>query len=741
MTETKSIIKVASAQTAKGAGWNPVQGEAFSKMLKANETLSDEEKECLVEETTSILSECVDPKKPNVVNTGLVIGYVQSGKTLSFTGLAALARDNQYRLVILLAGTTNNLVEQSRARLRDDLDIGGVVREWKLFSTRQNGFQQSELDRMTTELVRWRKGGARSRTILIISMKQHQHLDNLEKLLSATDFSDVPTLIIDDEGDQVGINTKAKQDKESTTYSRIAALRCLFPHHSYLLYTATPQAPLLISRIDTLSPDFGCLLTPGNKYVGGKEFFVEGATKYIKHIPLDDVPDKHEPPSEPPNSLLAALRDYFVGVAVGLLEEDDKKKGRNRSMMIHPAVPKDEHLMFSQWVKQTKENWVTILKDKKHKHYEGLIAAFESSAQGLFKTYETGIRFADVLSFLLDAIEDTAVVELNTREKNRIPTVDWKGEYSWILVGGIGLDRGFTVEGLTVSYMPRSTGVRNADNIQQRARFFGYKKGYLGLCRIYLTTESVNAFTDYVKHEKFIGESIRRHLNKGKPLKEWCRTYHLDPSFNPTRNSVVNLDMRQLKGYGGWIIPAQPFEDSEIVSENREVADEIVNSFDFHPYSEAGWNDKQVVPAFSDTIKLADLLPKVRRLRYKWPGDGQQHSELLRLFERLVNEEPDMTCSFYALSGPWSGVSAVRTLSDKMPAKIKNLFQGGNAKTNYPGARALISAETITFQLHRYDIQTSDKKRKIYDVPTLAVYAPDRLMENVWVERHPPDVL
>ncbi len=88
----------------------------------------------------------------------------------------------------------------------------------------------------------------------------------------------------------------------------------------------------------------------------------------------------------------------------------------------------------------------------------------------------TDVSYAeDIVPILFEAMEETAVTELNTREKSRIVPVDWAGEYSWILIGGIGLDRGFTVEGLTVSYMPRSTGVGNADNIQQRARFFGYK--------------------------------------------------------------------------------------------------------------------------------------------------------------------------------------------------------------------------------------------------------------------------
>lgn len=732
MGENKSIIKVAPSTAIAYGKWSPVQGSAFSDML-ANTSLSREEKDRLSEETATILAQCVDPAKTGEVNTGLVIGYVQSGKTLSFTGLAALARDNQYRLVILLAGTTNNLVEQSHARLKDDLDID-ATREWTLFSTQQKGFQQSELDRVNTEFARWRRGSPRARTILIVSMKQHQHLDSLSKLLSDANLDDVPTLIIDDEGDQAGINTRAKQNEESTTYSRILELRKLFPHHSYLLYTATPQAPLLISRIDTLSPDFGCVLTPGTKYVGGQDFFIEGASKYIEPIPVGDVPDKNDPPTEPPGSLLAALRHYFVGVAIGLLEEEDQK-GRNRSMMIHPAVPKNEHLMFARWVKQTKENWAIILQDEHHEDYADLIAAFELSTKELLATYDTEFTSNDVLSVLFDAIEATAVVELNTREKNRIPTVGWKGEYSWILVGGIGLDRGFTVEGLTVSYMPRSTGVGNADNIQQRARFFGYKKGYLGLCRIYLTAENIDAFTDYVKHEESIRSSIRHHLQQGKKLKDWHRVYQLDPSLKPTRSSVILLEMYQSKGRGGWVIPDHPFDGSEIVSENRDVVDEIISGFDFQKHGEPSWTAKQVVPAFSDTIKLVDLLPRIAQLRYKWPDDSLQHSALLLVLERLTIKEPDMPCSVYALSGPWSGVEGERSLSDSVPPKIKNLFQGKNVPTGYPGARALKSEEMITFQLHRYDIQTSDKKRTIRDVPILAVHVPDHLMERVWIER------
>ncbi|MCA6277475.1 MAG: hypothetical protein IM662_06925 [Phenylobacterium sp.] len=729
---TKGTIKVEIQ--APSPGWRPTQGEAFTGLLNANPKLSPDEQDRLIRETTGILADCVDPCGASQENTGLVIGYVQSGKTLSFTGLTALARDNKFQLVILLAGTTNNLVEQSFDRIKKDLEID-TNRQWKLLTTQQKGFQAGELDRVKSELVKWQRSNPRAKTILIVCMKQHQHLENLAKHLAKLDLANVPTLIVDDEGDQAGINTKAKKNEESTTYARILALRNQFPLHSYVLYTATPQAPLLISRIDVLSPDFGTVLTPGEQYVGGQDFFSPaGQSRYVETILASEVPDPLNPPTEPPKSLLSALRDFFVGVAIGLLEKRDSK-GENRSMMIHPAVPKSDHLMFARWVKQIRDDWCVILEDASHPRHKELMDAFEKSAKGLFKTYSCPFSFDEIDSCLLDAVESTAIMELNTREKSRIPSIDWKGEYSWILVGGISLDRGFTVEGLTVSYMPRSTGVGNADNIQQRARFFGYKRGYLGLCRIYLTAENTDAFTDYVKHEESIRASIKHHLEEGKTLKDWRRTYFLDQKLKPTRSSVILLEMYQSRGRGGWIAPDHPHDDSDILAENREAAKDILRDFQFFRYAEDGWNEKQAVPAFNNAIKLADFLPYFGKFRYKWPDDNLQHSSLMLMLGRLVAGTPEATCSFYAFSGPWSGVEAIRSLNDEQPAKIKNLFQGSNARTNYPGARALISQNDVTFQLHRYDLQTGDKRRTLRDVPVFAVHFPDHLIERVWVER------
>lgn len=48
---------------------------------------------------------------------GLVIGDVQSGKTATYSGLICKAVDAGYKVVILLAGITENLRQQTQERI------------------------------------------------------------------------------------------------------------------------------------------------------------------------------------------------------------------------------------------------------------------------------------------------------------------------------------------------------------------------------------------------------------------------------------------------------------------------------------------------------------------------------------------------------------------------------------------------------------------------------------------------
>jgi hypothetical protein len=75
------------------------------------------------------------------------------------------------------------------------------------------------------------------------------------------------------------------------------------------------------------------------------------------------------------------------------------------------------------------------------------------------------------------------VLVVNSADDADVPDFDrtpvWK-----IIVGGTKLSRGYTVEGLTISYFRRRA--RNQDTLMQMGRWFGFRPGYRDLVRLYI---------------------------------------------------------------------------------------------------------------------------------------------------------------------------------------------------------------------------------------------------------------
>ena len=105
--------------------WIPVAGEQANGVAEWS-NLDDAARKRLIESSIEILGSGVNPATPASA-TGLIAGYVQSGKTLSFTNVIALARDNGFPLVIVIAGNKDSLLTQSHQRLAKDLDVDGGV--------------------------------------------------------------------------------------------------------------------------------------------------------------------------------------------------------------------------------------------------------------------------------------------------------------------------------------------------------------------------------------------------------------------------------------------------------------------------------------------------------------------------------------------------------------------------------------------------------------------------------------
>nr|WP_255539463.1 Z1 domain-containing protein [Polynucleobacter sp. JS-Safj-400b-B2] len=135
------------------------------------------------------------------------------------------------------------------------------------------------------------------------------------------------------------------------------------------------------------------------------------------------------------------------------------------------------------------------------------------------------------------------------------------------------MDRGYTVEGLCITYMPRPLGASPAaDTLQQRARFFGYKQAYLGVCRVFVQRNVIQAFAEYVEHEEFVRAALNN--SRGKPLTDWRRDFILSSMLKPTRTSVIGLGIRSIPA-DGWMVPKVLQRDQEAIRANQALLNKV----------------------------------------------------------------------------------------------------------------------------------------------------------------------
>lgn len=503
-------------------------GENFERFISDLPPMEEEEVLRIKNSTINILRKCIPSKfeEPSFEkNTGLVLGYIQSGKTMSFTSLIALASDNDYKIVVVFAGTTTILLKQTIDRLREDLNDKN---EYVIIP-------EGGIDKVN-KVVGIVKNKVRERTIILPILKQWQHIEKLSELFASKRLSPLlpklGVLIIDDEADQASLNGFARRNyklskerkyenisdddekatfKFSTTYNRISILKHLIPNHSYIQYTATPQANLLLDQRDLLRPAWCEVLDPGNKYTGGISFFT-GNKDLIHEIEKEIFKNQEDP--EMPNKLGHAFRLYLMESALLCYNFKNKKRKRKvlklTSMMIHADRLISVNNLYLRWLKNYLKYIYQDLRNREEECIEEFLEIYDELKVKLANYFEDFPIFDEVISkimyYVLEELEFWFVAGKNDNE------VDWDRSSHHILVGGQKLDRGFTVKNLIVTYMPRTTKSKsNADTIEQRCRFFGYKKDYIEACKVYLPLDSINEFEEYVDFEKHLRDFLKKY--------------------------------------------------------------------------------------------------------------------------------------------------------------------------------------------------------------------------------------
>lgn len=731
------IVELVTSQVSENglARWSPTLGAETSTLLD-HQGLPTESRNTVLRESMEILGSCVPPTDGDGQDIGLIIGYVQSGKTLSFTTVAALAHDNGYQVVIVLAGTSTSLLGQSEDHLSEDLQLGASLsRNWKHFSNPSP--RGADGNSIASTLEDWRDttvARADCRTVLITVMKNRTRLNNLIQVLSRLDLTHVPILVIDDEADQAGLNTRVRLEGEqrSAVYQSMEALRRLLPQHTFLQYTATPQAPLLINLIDVLSPRFVYVLTPGTGYVGGKEFFVDHPN-LVCTIPENEIPTDTQRLNEPPHTLIYAMQIFFLGVAAGLLEGTGPGN-EYRSMMVHPSQRTASHAQYLRWVSQIIETWRTTLTlNVQDQDRRELLADFGPAYEELRGTVQNLPTFEQLSSTLLRAIRSTRVDEVNARA-GTTPRINWRADYGHVLVGGQAMDRGFTVKGLTVTYMPRSLGVANADTVQQRARFFGYKQRYIGYCRVFLPSVVRDAYRQYVTHEEDVRTRLIEHRNSGRSMSAWKREFLLTARLRPTRHNVLGLDYMRIRLGNDWYAPEFPHEGADAVQSNRLTVQSFLDTLslvdDPGDPRRTEMQKHKVATGVSLQIVYEQLLTALRITNIK---DTHKWIPLLLQLSEYLADHHDAPCAVYYMS---DGKPRERSLGQN--GEIENIFQGANPSepgpkqgSIYPGDREI--KQGVTIQIHRLNVLQDRRTRQIVadDVPVVAVWLPSEVASDM----------
>jgi hypothetical protein len=711
--------------------FKPEMGRKMNDLITRFQNFLDEDEiDSLVNETNSILCHCTNPrllKEQDV--THLTVGYVQSGKTMSFTALTALASDNGYRIVIYLAGTKNNLLSQTTKRLTKDL----------ITESSYNNFykvlENPTLSR-TTE-IRNKLRLSTKPTILITVLKHYKHIGELSEIFKSSiiqqELGKQGVLIIDDEADQASLNgfsyanskkastsdewDEETDNKESSTYSNILNLRSSIPNHSYVQYTATPQGPLLISIMDLLSPKSHTVLTPGKKYTGGKTFFQDFPDLVIS-IPDEEVYHyKDRPLVHVPNSLKEALQVYILSVT---LIANHWNKVKYLSMMVHADRQKGVSRLFHSWVKDLIEKWTTILNleegdigridlDREFEEiYEKEVIKFYSQEDNL-------PSFSEIKSLIADAINDTQLY-LIISDSDAEREVDWESSSSHILIGADMLNRGFTVENLAITYMPRYTkGKSNADTIQQRCRFFGYKQIYLKSCRVYLPTDSITEYVDYVNHE----EEMRNWLRKNDNLENVERQLILAEKLNATRKNILPYSIVQTK-MKGW----HAMNALSSIESNKLIVDEFLDNNEFILWNpQYGTVDRNHKISKVSVDTAIDFLTKFKFGNY---ADTARKQATIRYLQYLSTEAINPITNVHFIQMAYESDYRERSF-DTSTFKIKQHFSGSDARgiDVYPGDREIKFEDTICIQLHKVKLkcdQTNKLVNKI--IYTIAIYYP-----------------
>ncbi|TJV18006.1 MAG: endonuclease [Mesorhizobium sp.] len=547
--------------------------DAYVKQLERQGWQEDSIRQ-LDDSTSKIVERLADPADERAYQTkGIVVGYVQSGKTANFTGVVAKAADAGYKLIILLAGTLDVLRSQTQRRIDKEM-VGQELldkdyvsdADWDQFL--KHGSRPATLGafdwyRLTGPESDYQKLG-RGVEAIQFEAADHQkpfwHRDNLAgakariaivkknpsvlkrllgdlKLLQrrgvGAPLDQIPTLIIDDESDQASINVRASTNGITPTNDAITEFLRILPRSQYVGYTATPFANVFVdpsNEEDLFPKDFMISLPRPDGYMGVRDFYdLDGRDDDITSRPneRDYVRDLKGDDTKPDN-LQKAIDCFILAGAIKKYRssKDPNIKYRHHTMLAHSSARVADHDQLAALVRATLKSAAYDGKKGQARLRTLFLDDFQPVSQRQAADLPFPVSFEELAPYVGECLTEIgdpseAVRVLNNENKADTPDFDKVGVWK-ILVGGTKLSRGYTVEGLTISYYRRRAAT--ADTLMQMGRWFGFRPKYRDLVRLFIgreesvgrggrTIDLYKAFGAICRDEEMFREELKRYAD------------------------------------------------------------------------------------------------------------------------------------------------------------------------------------------------------------------------------------
>lgn len=491
--------------------------------------------ESIDDTSTLIVNELLNPSGPIGRRQGLVLGYVQSGKTANMAATIAKAADAGYRLVIVLAGMTTSLRQQTQIRFEKDLTTRNPE-QWIWLTQHSHDFSLTRGLGLTLP---------EGQTQIMVIKKNAAVLHRLTEALKGMPSKlrlRMPTLIVDDECDQASLNTQAYKNSVSRINKQIRGLLDseLLPKVTYLGYTATPYANVLTAESghdgtqDLYPADFIIKLPRPEAYFGVDRLFGDhpdsvddsgdsdaSGLPMIRIVHPDEQTalkpesrskrDEFEPLLVP--SLRKALDYYLLCLAVRRLRGLGDKPC---CMLVHTTLyatchKKLRRMIEADWLRKVSsdlEGRPDVVLDRLRDLWLSESSALSPEVRHSLQDSQLPeeIESFDAIQHEIPAaLESITTIVENADSDDFLDFTDETKRHA-IVIGGNVLARGLTIEGLTVSYFVRASS--QFDTLMQMGRWFGYRPGYSDLPRIWMTPDLNAAFLDLVVLENEIRSDI-----------------------------------------------------------------------------------------------------------------------------------------------------------------------------------------------------------------------------------------